>query len=409
MKHLFNVFILLLAGFLAISGNSATAQRVLIGSGIADASAIMEVRGPSGGVLIPRMTSAQRQAIASPVAGLMVYETTSNRIYKYNGTGWTYMLDDLMWTMVNNKVVNLTDSIGINIGFPAEKLSVGGNVRVTNGDLSIFAQSPSGSFIQMDYTGASTNGFLHRIGYEFEGIGKGYIRYRHYDNVADRLLQIGFGPIPLFTHTAGGGSFLFNGNNPILQLQVAGVDKGYLQLSGNDVRVGTNASNTDGRFVVRTAGNDVMHVTAAGKVGIGTSTPAYDLHVLGSMRSNINMFIDGNADATNVEVVTEVNKPSATGNDNLIPFAYGWVNGSTGVCTCSNPEVTTSRWGSGNYDITFSGSSLNTIILVSANQVSAMASSIHLSNTKHNVFTRYNSFGGTIVADADWSFIIYKQ
>jgi hypothetical protein len=35
------------------------------------------------------MTTAQRKAIASPVAGMMVYDTTANVVMVYNGTRWT--------------------------------------------------------------------------------------------------------------------------------------------------------------------------------------------------------------------------------------------------------------------------------------------------------------------------------
>jgi hypothetical protein len=34
------------------------------------------------------MTAAQRNAIATPVAGLMVYNTTDNRPSFFNGTSW---------------------------------------------------------------------------------------------------------------------------------------------------------------------------------------------------------------------------------------------------------------------------------------------------------------------------------
>jgi hypothetical protein len=72
------------------TANNALAGATHIGSASnANASAILELTSTTRGLLLPRMTSAQRDAIASPVAGLIVYNTTANQISFYNGTAWT--------------------------------------------------------------------------------------------------------------------------------------------------------------------------------------------------------------------------------------------------------------------------------------------------------------------------------
>jgi hypothetical protein len=55
-----------------------------------NASAILDVKSTTLGFLPPRMTSSQRDAIASPAEGLTVYCTdcTPKGIYYFNGTGW---------------------------------------------------------------------------------------------------------------------------------------------------------------------------------------------------------------------------------------------------------------------------------------------------------------------------------
>ena len=53
-----------------------------------DASAKLQVDSTSRGFLPPRMTTTQKNAIASPATALQVYDTTLNVISIYNGTNW---------------------------------------------------------------------------------------------------------------------------------------------------------------------------------------------------------------------------------------------------------------------------------------------------------------------------------
>jgi hypothetical protein len=62
--------------------------RVGVGTLSPISSAILDLSSTTRGFLPPRMTTTQRDAIASPVAGLMIYNTTTNVINVYNGTIW---------------------------------------------------------------------------------------------------------------------------------------------------------------------------------------------------------------------------------------------------------------------------------------------------------------------------------
>lgn len=53
-----------------------------------DASALFQVDSTTQGVLIPRMTTTQRDNIPSPSTGLEIYNTTTNEPNYYNGTSW---------------------------------------------------------------------------------------------------------------------------------------------------------------------------------------------------------------------------------------------------------------------------------------------------------------------------------
>lgn len=61
-----------------------------IGTATPDASALLDVSSTSKGVLIPRMSNTNMNAIGSPATGLLVWNTTDSSLYGYRGTtgGW---------------------------------------------------------------------------------------------------------------------------------------------------------------------------------------------------------------------------------------------------------------------------------------------------------------------------------
>ena len=70
----------------ALTDNTNTSTT--LGSGNNYASAKFVIDSTTKGFLPPRLTLAQRDAIATPATGLMVYNTTDNRPSFYNGTTW---------------------------------------------------------------------------------------------------------------------------------------------------------------------------------------------------------------------------------------------------------------------------------------------------------------------------------
>ena len=54
----------------------------------ANASAILDAQSTTKGVRMPNMTTTQKNAIASPAAGLMVFDTTLAKLCVYSGTAW---------------------------------------------------------------------------------------------------------------------------------------------------------------------------------------------------------------------------------------------------------------------------------------------------------------------------------
>ncbi|WP_405292433.1 fibrinogen-like YCDxxxxGGGW domain-containing protein [Algibacter sp. Ld11] len=69
-------------------------SQVGIGTTTPDPSSILEINSKTQGVLLPRMTSAERNAIASPVEGLFIYNLDSNCFQYYKGTTWSGCLGE---------------------------------------------------------------------------------------------------------------------------------------------------------------------------------------------------------------------------------------------------------------------------------------------------------------------------
>ena len=84
-------FLLLSLSFLSIAAGFAQVS-ITPDNTPPGTSAMLDVQSTTKGMLIPRMTAAQRTAIASPASGLMVYQTDGTAgIYCYNGTVWTVL------------------------------------------------------------------------------------------------------------------------------------------------------------------------------------------------------------------------------------------------------------------------------------------------------------------------------
>src|SRR5258706_14645670 len=81
-----------------------------VGTTTPNASSLLEVKSTTKGVLIPRMTSAQRAAIVSPATGLLVYQTDGTTGFYYYNAGWKQLLT----SAANTALSNLTTTTAIN-------------------------------------------------------------------------------------------------------------------------------------------------------------------------------------------------------------------------------------------------------------------------------------------------------
>ncbi len=307
------------------------AQGVGIGTTNPNSSALLDITSTTKGLLMPRMTTAQRNAIVSPADGLLIYNTTTEELNQRQNGAWKTVINSDYWFRGAGTMWNIGDNIGINTAGPAERLDVSGNIR-------------SNSSMIIDNTSA------------------------------------------------------------ILQLRTSGENKGFMQLSGDNLRFGTNSGNTNGAVVLRMDGTDmiefnktfsagtsvqlnlngvstgVLQTTSTGNVsltavnantqvqlggevfinntasrtGIGTSSPTERLHVNGKLKvSGTDMTIeDGRVTAT------------ATGPAyNLLPVCYGRVN-ENGTKAVGTQNFTVTHDGDGIYTITCPGINASSLIFV---------------------------------------------
>ena len=64
--------------------------QVGINTNTPDGSSALDIESTTGGILIPRLTEKQRDAITTPATGLMIYQTNQiSGFYFYDGASWT--------------------------------------------------------------------------------------------------------------------------------------------------------------------------------------------------------------------------------------------------------------------------------------------------------------------------------
>ena len=105
-----------------------------IGTTTPDPSSLLEIKSTTKGLLIPRMTQAQRNAIVSPVKGLMIYQTNGTQgFYYYNGNAWTSIAPSVT-TYTAGQGISITNGVISNLG----DLNAGDDITVNTsagGDL----------------------------------------------------------------------------------------------------------------------------------------------------------------------------------------------------------------------------------------------------------------------------------
>lgn len=188
-----------------------------------DASSALDITSTTGGILIPRLTETQRDAIAAPAAGLMIYQTDeTSGFYFYNGNAWT-------------KIDELSDNPSINTSLTVNGLYFGTGFGDGDNNLAIGSSMGSG-------TGKRNTALGSRALESYSGTG--------YDNNT----AVGFYNMKALTtgsgNTAVGAENIFSlttgtantsiGNQTMLNVSTGSYNTGVGQRAGESITTGSN-------------------------------------------------------------------------------------------------------------------------------------------------------------------------
>jgi hypothetical protein len=73
---------------LSITNGGGNAGKICVGGNPAASTAMLEMQSTTKGLLPPRMTTTQKNAISSPAEGLIVYDLTLHKLSIYTGSVW---------------------------------------------------------------------------------------------------------------------------------------------------------------------------------------------------------------------------------------------------------------------------------------------------------------------------------
>ena len=168
------------------------AQSIGIGTTTPNSSALLDLRSTTKGLLIPRMNTTQKNAIAGRAAGLLVYDTTLQRFSYWSGTTWqdvsTATGSGNYWQPSGNNISSSnTGNVGIGVNPSRAKLEVFG--------------SPTAN-----YTAAMFGSGGAGIGITLEN-NQPAIGFNQYNNAGSKFMANGYASLQYFNTTNGNMTF----------------------------------------------------------------------------------------------------------------------------------------------------------------------------------------------------------
>jgi uncharacterized protein (TIGR02145 family) len=142
--------LLLFAALIAVS--FTTFAQVGIGTATPHASAALDITSTTQGFLPPRMTGAQRNAISTPAAGIMVYCTdcgANGEPQYYNGTSWVNMVGGAATFL---RVTSSTGKTWMDRNLGATQVATSSTDAASYGDLYQWGRNTDGHQIRTSVT-----------------------------------------------------------------------------------------------------------------------------------------------------------------------------------------------------------------------------------------------------------------
>ena len=133
--------ILISAGILLATTSFAQNKNVGINTNTPDPSAVLHLESNNQGLLVPRLTTLERDAIANPAVGLIIYHTDELQEEIWNGTCWvpTY-LDDC-------------DDCEVDIAFQQATYNIDRMTTMSiSAPVTITQSTPGGTILPVDLT-----------------------------------------------------------------------------------------------------------------------------------------------------------------------------------------------------------------------------------------------------------------
>jgi hypothetical protein len=321
MRKLF--FLLVFLGFY----NQVFSQTVVITDDAAyttgNTSSVLDVKSVLKGFLAPRMTQAQRTAIATPADGLLVYQTDATKgFYYYNGTTTAWVLltasAGTNWSLAGNGGTNssanylgTTDAVSLRMRTNATQrvlIDSVGNFAIGSAP-AFTAGTPREKFLVDAGSSSNPNTSYNVIS------GKGYIDNYLQLNIQNRAATASASSDVVASNDAATETVNYvdmgiNSSGNTSTGVLGGGSTAYLYATGNDFAIGN--STTAKSLLFFTGGtNERMRIDGSGNVGVATTSPTAKLDVGGTYKL-------GGAGT----VLTNMIKTSFNINDNST-FTYG--------------------------------------------------------------------------------------
>ncbi|MGQ0739405.1 MAG: tail fiber domain-containing protein [Bacteroidota bacterium] len=263
---------------------NANSGNIGIGTNTPSPSAKLDINSVGSGLLIPRMTEAQKNSISSPATGLILYQTNNTAgFYFYNGSAWERLITPAslpanLWLTNGNHIYNSnTGNVGIGTNSPASNLHIKGTQEAS---LEIQGNVP---FIRFTDPTGNIEAAIENLNNDLGLSANGSINFFTNNATSMTIRNSGnvgigtFNPLVKLQIDGNGEIFRMRGTDPYLTFFNGVSYKGFIGTAGNDMELGAPSGNPAGNIHFYTNGNSRMSILNSGITRFNKSDEALRL------------------------------------------------------------------------------------------------------------------------------------